>query len=265
MRSSYNCLMPFELKSRRQGSTAPVSDAERATRVDLAAAYRLVALEGWDDLIYSHISASVPDEPGHFLINPFGLTFDEVTASNLVKINEAAEIIGDSPHSVNVTGFALHGALHAACPDAGCVLHLHETAAIAVSAQREGLLPLSQHALRFEGELAYHDYEGLAFSPREGESLVRALGGKTALLLRNHGLVVLGRTVAEAYVLAVTLIKACRIQIAAQSGNAALHRPRDKVIALAAEQLRDGGAVEGVAEWPALLRKLDRIDPEFRN
>jgi len=166
---------------------------------------------------------------------------------------------------VNVTGFALHAALHAARPDAVCVLHLHETSAIAVSAQRAGLLPLSQHALRFQGELAYHDYEGLALSPSEGKSLVRALGGRTAMLLRNHGLVVLGRTVAEAYVLAVTLIKACRIQIAAQSGNAALHQPRDEVIALAAEQLSDGGAVEGIAEWPALIRKLDRIDPEFRS
>lgn len=233
-------------------------------RVDLAAAYRLVALEGWDDLIYSHISASVPKEPGHFLINPFGLGFDEVTASNLVKINSAAEIIGSSLHSVNVTGFALHAAVHAARPDAVCVLHLHETSTIAVSAQEGGLLPLSQHALRFAGELAYHDYEGLALTPREGESLVRALGTKAAMLLRNHGLVVLGRTVAEAYVLAATMIKACRIQIAAQSGNAALHRPRDDVIALAAEQLRDGGAVEGIAEWPALLRRLDRISPEFR-
>jgi ribulose-5-phosphate 4-epimerase/fuculose-1-phosphate aldolase len=257
--------MSFELKTRRRAAAAPASDAERAIRVDLAAAYRLVALEGWDDLIYSHISASVPQEPGHFLINPFGLRFEEVTASNLVKINERAEVIGDSAHAVNVTGFALHAALHAARPDAVCVLHLHESAAIAVSAQAAGLLPLSQHALRFEGELAYHDYEGLAFSPPEGESLSRAIGARTACLLRNHGLVVLGRTVAEAYVLAATLIKACRIQIAAQSGGARLHRPRDDIIKLAAEQLRDGGAVEGVAEWPALLRKLDRSSPQFRS
>ena len=257
--------MSFELQARRRVSAAPASDAERAMRVDLAACYRLVARAGWDDLIYSHISASVPQEPGHFLINPFGLAFEEVTASNLVKINEAAEIIGDSSHSVNVTGFALHAAVHAARTDAVCVLHLHETSAIAVSAQVGGLLPLSQHALRFAGELAYHDYEGLAFSPGEGESLVHTLGTKTAMLLRNHGLVMLGRTVAEAYVLAATLIKACRIQIAAQGGNSALHQPRDEVIALAAEQLRDGGAVEGVAEWPSLLRKLDRNCPDFRD
>jgi ribulose-5-phosphate 4-epimerase/fuculose-1-phosphate aldolase len=257
--------MSFELQARRRASAAPASDAERRMRVDLAAAYRLVALAGWDDLIYSHISASVPDEPGHFLINPFGLAFEEVTASNLVKIDETAAIVGDSPHSVNVTGFALHAAIHAARPDAVCVLHLHETSAIAVSAQAKGLLPLSQHALRFEDELAYHDYEGLAFSPREGAALVRSLGRRTAMLLRNHGPVVLGRTVAEAYVLTVTLIKACRIQLAAQSGGAALHVPGEEIIALAAEQLRDGGAVEGVAEWPSLLRRLDRVCPDFRN
>src|SRR6185503_15643530 len=131
----YNRRMSFELRARRRTSAAPASDAERAIRVDLAAAYRLVALAGWDDLIYSHISATIPDEPRRFLINPFGLAFDEVTASNLVKIDETAEIIGDSPHSVNVTGFALHAALHAARADAACVLHLHETSAIAVSAQ----------------------------------------------------------------------------------------------------------------------------------
>jgi ribulose-5-phosphate 4-epimerase/fuculose-1-phosphate aldolase len=257
--------MSFELSARRRAAAHPASEAERAVRVDLAAAYRLVALAGWDDLIYSHISATVPNEPGHFLINPFKLGFDEVTASNLVKINAAAEIVGDSPHAVNVTGFALHAALHRARPDAMCVLHLHETSAIAVSAQAEGLLPLSQHALRFHGDLAYHDYEGLALTPGEGESLARALGTRTAMLLRNHGLVVLGRTVPEAYVLAFTLIKACRIQIAARGSEARLHRPRDEVIALAALQLKDGGAVEGAAEWPSLLRRLDRTCPDFRS
>lgn len=257
--------MSFQLDARRRAATLPATAAERALRVDLAAAYRLVAHEGWDDLVYSHISAAVPDEPGHFLINPFGLAFDEVTASNLVKINDAAEIIGDTPHPVNVTGFALHAALHAARPDALCVLHLHETSAIAVSAQRQGLLPISQHALRFVDDLVYHDYEGLAFTPREAGAMTRALGSRAAVMLRNHGPVVLGRTVAEAYVLAATLIKACRIQVQAQAGDAALHQPRDDVITLAAAQLRDGGAVEGVLEWPALLRRLDRIAPDFRN
>jgi ribulose-5-phosphate 4-epimerase/fuculose-1-phosphate aldolase len=255
--------MSFQLNSRRRKPGTPATEAEREVRVALAAAYRLVALAGWDDLIYSHISASVPQEPKHFLINPFGLAFDEVTASNLVKINEAAEIIGDTPHSVNVTGFALHAAVHAARPDAMCVLHLHETSAIAVSAQAQRLLPLSQHALRFAGALAYHDYEGLAFTAREGRALVRSLGDKPAMLLRNHGLVALGRTIAEAYVLTATLVKACRIQIAALAGNGALHVPGPDTIALAAEQLCDGGAIEGVAEWPSLLRRLNRICPDY--
>jgi ribulose-5-phosphate 4-epimerase/fuculose-1-phosphate aldolase len=254
----------FELQTRRRTSGMPASEAERRVRADLAAAYRLVALAGWDDLIYSHISAALPDEPGHFLINPFGLAFAEVTASNLVKIDEAAVIVGDSPSSVNVTGFALHAAIHAARPDAACVLHLHETSAIAVSAQAGGLLPLSQHALRFVDELAYHDYEGLAFSPREAAKLVQSLGRRTALLLRNHGLVMLGRTVAEAYVLTATFVKACRIQLFAQAGNGELHLPGEEIIALAAEQLRDGGAVEGAAEWPSLLRTLDRVCPDYR-
>ncbi|HEY4350818.1 MAG TPA: class II aldolase/adducin family protein, partial [Paraburkholderia sp.] len=171
----------------RIAESGPLSDAEQQTRIDLAAAYRLAALNGWDDLIYTHISASVPGEPGHFLINPFGLAFDEVCASNLVKIDIAGNIVGASRHAVNATGFALHAAVHAARADAFCVMHLHNTAGVAVSAQPAGLLPASQHALRFYGQLAYHDYEGLAFSPAEGERLVAHLGDKPAMLLRNHG------------------------------------------------------------------------------
>ncbi|TDN63520.1 class II aldolase/adducin family protein [Paraburkholderia sp. BL10I2N1] len=244
---------------------ASISDAERSTRVDLAAAYRLAALNGWDDLIYTHISASVPDEPGHFLINPFGLAFDEVCASNLVKIDIAGNIVGASEHPVNATGFALHAAVHAARSDAFCVMHLHNTAGIAVSVQRAGLLPASQHALRFYGQLAYHDYESLAFTPAEGERLVAHLADKPAMLLRNHGTLTTGRTVAEAWVLMATLIKACEIQLHAQSGGGDLELPSEAVAERTAEQLRDGGAVEGVMEWPALLRKLDRIDRSYRD
>jgi ribulose-5-phosphate 4-epimerase/fuculose-1-phosphate aldolase len=244
---------------------ASISDAERSTRVDLAAAYRLAALNGWDDLIYTHISASVPDEPGHFLINPFGLAFDEVCASNLVKIDIAGNIVGASEHPVNATGFALHAAVHAARSDAFCVMHLHNTAGIAVSVQRAGLLPASQHALRFYGHLAYHDYESLAFTPAEGERLVAHLADKPAMLLRNHGTLTTGRTVAEAWVLMATLIKACEIQLHAQSGGGELVLPSEAVAERTAEQLRDGGAVEGVMEWPALLRKLDRIDRSYRD
>src|ERR1700761_9594028 len=249
----------------RVAASGPISEHERRTRVDLAAAYRLAALNGWDDLVYTHISASVPDEPGHFLINPFGLAFDEVCASNLVKIDIDGNIIGTSEHPVNATGFALHGAVHAARADAFCVMHLHNTAGIAGSLQKDGLLPGSQHALRFHGYLAYHDYEGLAFTPAEGERLVADLGDKPAMLLRNHGTLTLGRTVAEAYVLMATLIKACEIQLQAQAGGGALVLPSAAVAERTAEQLYDGGAIEGAVEWPALLRKLDRLDASFRN
>ncbi|ATJ85696.1 class II aldolase/adducin family protein [Ralstonia solanacearum] len=249
-----------------------ISEAERAVRVDLAAAYRLAALNGWDDLIYTHLSATVPGEPDHVLINAFGLAFDEITASNLVKINcagQRVQLVGDWPDpaarpSVNVTGFALHAAVHAARPDAHCVIHLHNTAGIAVSAQRHGLLPLSQHALRFHRRLAYHDYEGLAFTPEEGARLTASLGSHRAMLLRNHGTLTVGRTVAEAYVLMATLIKACEIQIHALMAGAVV-TPTPPVADRAAEQLEDGGAVEGVLEWPALLRKLDRMDHSYRD
>ena len=249
----------------RVAEAGPMSDAEQQTRVDLAAAYRLAALNAWDDLVYTHISASVPGEPGHFLINPFGLAFDEVCASNLVKIDIAGNIVGASEHPVNATGFALHAAVHAARPDAFCVMHLHNTAGVAVSAQPAGLLPASQHALRFYGHLAYHDYEGLAFTPTEGERLVAHLGGKPAMLLRNHGTLTVGRTVAEAYVLMATLIKACEIQLQAQACGSELVVPSNAVAERTADQLYDGGAIEGAMEWPALLRKLDRIDRTYRD
>ncbi|HVE07723.1 MAG TPA: class II aldolase/adducin family protein [Paraburkholderia sp.] len=249
----------------RVAGSGPMSDAERSTRVDLAAAYRLAALNGWDDLVYTHISASVPGEPGHFLINPFGFGFAEVCASNLVKIDIDGNVVGTREHPVNATGFALHAAVHAARSDAFCVMHLHNTAGIAVSIQPEGLQPASQHALRFHGHLAYHDYEGLAFTPADARRLIADLGSKPAMLLRNHGTLTLGRTVAEAYVLMATLIKACEIQLQAQAGGAPLVLPSPAVAQRTAEQLYDGGAIEGALEWPALLRKLDRIDPAYRD
>ncbi|WP_087724999.1 class II aldolase/adducin family protein [Pandoraea sp. PE-S2T-3] len=256
--------MAFTLQAGRKAATG-MSDAEQRMRVDLAACYRLVAMHGWDDLIYTHISAMVPGEPGHFLINPFGLAFDEVTASNLVKITMDGDIVGDSEHPVNVTGFALHGAVHAARPDAVCVMHLHNTAGIAVSIQPHGLLPISQHALRFHERIGYHDYEGLAFSPSEGERLVASLGAYPAMLLRNHGTLTVGRTVAEAFVLMATLIKACEIQLQALVGGAPPYLPSAAVQDKTAVQLEDGGAIEGEMEWPALLRKLDKMDSSFRD
>ncbi|WP_321902630.1 class II aldolase/adducin family protein [Paraburkholderia tropica] len=248
-----------------RADTAPPSDAERRLRIDLAAAYRLIALYGWDDLIYTHVSAAIPDQPGRFLINPFGLAFDEVCASNLVKIDTEGHIVGESAYRVNATGFALHAAVHLARPDAVCVMHLHNTAGIAVSLQRDGLLPASQHALRFHERLAWHDYEGLAFTPAEGARLTANLGAKFAMLLRNHGTLTTGRTVAEAFVLMATLIKACEIQLQAQAGGVPLVVPPPDVCARTALQLDDGGAIEGELEWPALLRKIDRLDTSYRD
>jgi ribulose-5-phosphate 4-epimerase/fuculose-1-phosphate aldolase len=239
------------------------SNAEQIVRIHLAACYRLCALNQWDDLIYTHISAAIPGEPDHYLINPFGMQFDEITASSLLKVNLQGELLPNQSGMVNPTGFAIHGAIHRARPDAQCVMHLHNTAGIAVSAQCDGLLPLSQHAMRFMGHLGYHDYEGLALTESEGTRLVAHLASHPAMLLRNHGTLTVGRTIAEAYVVMATLIKACEIQVAAQSSTNLL-TPEPAIIQKAAAELHDGGAEEGMLEWPALLRKLDRIDPSYK-
>jgi len=244
-------------------SLHPSKNSEWATRVDLAACYRLCALNQWDDLIYTHISAMVPGESDQYLINPFGMGFDEITASNLLKVNLRGELLPNQSGTVNPTGFAIHGAIHEARPDAFCVMHLHNTAGIAVSAQQAGLLPLSQHAMRFMGHIGYHDYEGVALSKAEGMRLTNQLGSHPAMLLRNHGTLTVGRTIGEAYVVMATLIKACEIQIAAQSSSQ-LTTPDPVIIKKAAAELHDAGAEEGALEWPALLRKLDRIDPSYK-
>jgi ribulose-5-phosphate 4-epimerase/fuculose-1-phosphate aldolase len=244
-------------------SPHPSDSPEWVTRVHLAACYRLCALNQWDDLIYTHISAAIPGEPDHYLINPFGMQFDEITASSLLKVNLQGELLPNQSGMVNPTGFAIHGAIHRARADAQCVMHLHNTAGIAVSAQRDGLLPLSQHAMRFMGHLGYHDYEGLALTESEGIRLVDHLGSQPAMLLRNHGTLTVGRTIAEAYVVMATLIKACEIQIAALS-SPHLHLPSNAVVNRAANELHDAGAEEGALEWLALLRKLDRIDPSYK-
>ena len=243
--------------------THPSDSPEWVTRVHLAACYRLCALNQWDDLIYTHISAAIPGEPEHYLINPFGMQFDEITASSLMKVNVQGELLPNQSGIVNPTGFAIHGAIHRARPDAHCVMHLHNTAGIAVSAQRDGLLPLSQHAMRFMGHLGYHDYEGLALTESEGARLVTHLGNNPAMLLRNHGTLTVGRTIAEAYVVMATLIKACEIQVAALS-SPNLIMPEPAIVTKAAADLHDFGAEEGILEWPALLRKLDRINPNYK-
>ncbi|NRR30349.1 class II aldolase/adducin family protein [Oxalobacteraceae bacterium] len=243
---------------------SPMQPAEWQARVELAACYRLVALHGWDDVIYTHISAAVPDEPGHYLINPFGLRFDEVCASNLVKVDQQGNIVCRSQHRINQPGFLLHGAVHAARHDIACVMHLHNPNAIAVGAQGQGLLPLSPHALRFYEQLAYHDYEGLEMTEQEQERLLERLGQYPAMLLRNHGSLVLGRTIAEAFVLMEALDKACDIQLRAQAGGAQLRMPSHEMCQKSHQQLLGDGSPEGKLEWPALLRKLDALSPTYR-
>ena len=244
--------------------TDQVSAAEWQVRVDLAACYRLCALRQWDDIVYTHISATVPDEPGRYLINPFGDRFDEIRASNLVKIDLQGRIHSDSRRRVNVTGFAIHGAVHAARTDAMCVMHLHNANGIAVGMQEHGLLPLSQHALRFYGQAGYHDYEGLALSAQEQGRLVQRLGDFPVLFLRNHGTLVCGRTVAEAFVLMDTLDKACAFQLKGQAGAGRLMQPAPEVCQKTYYELIGDGAPEGSVEWPALLRSLDDIDPSYK-
>ncbi len=246
-------------------STIQLSDAEWQARVDLAAAYRLVALYGWDDLIFTHISARVPGADHHFLLNPYGMMFDEVTASSLVKVDLAGNKVTDSPYFVNPAGFTIHSAVHAARADALCVMHLHTDYGIAVSAQKDGLLPISQQAMLALASLAYHDYEGLALNEDEKPRLVADLGDKSHMILRNHGLLTVGRTVAEAFLAMFLLERACKIQILAQSGGTELVNLPDPIAHLVESQVKAVTVGQGAAlTWPGLLRKLDRIDPSYR-
>ena len=247
-----------ELRSR-------MSAAEWQQRVDLAACYRLVAMFGWDDLIFTHISARVPGPEHHFLINPYGMTFDEITASALVKVDLQGRNVEDSPHPVNPAGFTIHSAVHAARDDANCVLHVHSVNGVAVSTQSDGVLPLSQHSIFVLSSLAYHDYEGVALQDDEKPRLVRDLGEKRFLMLRNHGLLTVGRSVAEAFVAMYFFETTCMIQVRALAGGRHL-RPIDAAIVDGAQaQLEQAtmGAGGGLA-WPALLRRLDRENPGYR-
>jgi ribulose-5-phosphate 4-epimerase/fuculose-1-phosphate aldolase len=243
-----------------------VSEQEWQTRVDLAAAYRLVALYGWDDLIFTHISSRVPGGDHHFLLNPYGMMFEEVTASSLVKVDLAGNKVMESPYFVNPAGFTIHSAVHAAREDALCVMHLHTLHGIAVSAQKEGLLPISQQAMLALQSLAYHDYEGLALNEDEKPRLVSDLGDKNHMILRNHGLLTVGRSPAEAFLGMFLLERACKIQILAQSGGGELVRVPDPIVRLVESQVKAVTVGQGAALiWPGLLRKLDRIDPSYRD
>ena len=241
-----------------------VSSEEWQARVNLAAAYRLVADYGWDDLVFTHISARVPGPEHHFLINPYGMMFEEITASSLVKVDLEGNIVMKSDYSINPAGFTIHSAVHAAREDAICVMHLHTDNGIAVSAQADGLLPISQQALFVLASLGYHDYEGLALNDEEKPRLVADLGNKTFLILRNHGLLTVGQSVSDAFLSMFLLERACRIQILAQSGGGKLIPVSDKILAQIPAQsaiVTKGG--RGNLAWPGLLRKLDRIGSNY--
>ena len=241
-----------------------VSAAEWQVRVDLAAAYRLVALHGWDDLVFTHISARVPGPGHHFLINPYGMMFEEITASSLVKIDLNGAKVMDSPYEINPAGFTIHSCIHAARPDVACVMHVHSLNGIAVSAQRQGLLPVSQQSLFVLASLAYHDYEGIALREEEQPRLVHDLGEKTFLMLRNHGLLTAAASMADAFLAMYVFEAACTIQVRAQSGGGELipiAAPILSGIQAAAVQVTRG--LGGALAWPGLLRRLDRVNPGY--
>lgn len=243
-----------------------VSSEEWQLRVDLAACYRIIAMYGWDDLVFTHISARVPGPDEHFLINPYGLLFEEITASSLVKVDLAGEKVLPSEYPINPAGFVIHSAVHEARHEVGCVLHTHTKAGVAVSAQAAGLLPISQVSLFPYATLAYHAYEGVALNDDEKPRLVADLGDKHALILRNHGLLTTGVTVADAFLMMYVLETACQTQLLAQSGGAELIEVPDAIVAgiqAQAEQVTRG--LGGALVWPGLLRKLDRSDPSFRD
>ncbi|NBX20002.1 MAG: class II aldolase/adducin family protein [Betaproteobacteria bacterium] len=243
-----------------------VSEQEWQLRQDLAACYRLVALYGWSDLVFTHISARIPGPEHHFLINPYGLMFDEITASSLVKVDQHCNKLIDSPYPVNPAGFVIHSAVHEAREDAGCVLHTHTRAGVAVSAQKDGVLPLSQQSTFVLASLAYHDYEGVAFRPEEKPRLQADLGHANFLVLRNHGLLVVGKTIADAFLSMYTFEATCQIQIGAQSGGGALTHVNPQIVSGVAEAMRvQTGGMGGAFVWPALIRKLQRLDPSYQD
>ncbi|AMM26863.1 class II aldolase/adducin family protein [Variovorax sp. PAMC 28711] len=243
-----------------------VSAEEWQLRVDLAACYRLVALYGWSDLVFTHISARVAGPEHHFLINPYGLMFDEITASSLVKVDQQCNKVIDSPYPVNPAGFVIHSAIHAVRHDVQCVLHTHTRAGIAVSAQKNGVLPISQQSTFVLGSLAYHDYEGVAIRDDEKSRLQADMGEANFLMLRNHGLLTCGKTVADAFLSMYTFENTCQIQIAAQSGGGELTQVNPKIVEGVGLSMKvQTGGLGGSFVWPSLIRKLDRIDESYKN
>jgi ribulose-5-phosphate 4-epimerase/fuculose-1-phosphate aldolase len=246
-----------------------MTEAEWQTRVDLAACYRLVDLFGWSDLINTRITARVPGSGDHFLINPYGLLFEEITASSLVKIDAEGNKVDPSDCEVNSGGFVMPSAVHKARPEIDCVLHTHSIAGCAVSMQKEGLLPLNQHALQVIGDVAYHKYEGTARNSDERARLLADLGDRHILVLRNHGLLVVGTSIAAAFIATYRMERACAMQLAFQQSGAEFHPIADGVVSDVFDNARTRGVGRGrndpaKFEWPALLRKLDRIDPSYK-
>ena len=242
-----------------------VSAEEWQLRVDLAACYRLVALYGWSDLIFTHISARIPGPEHHFLINPYGLMFDEITASSLVKVDMQCNKLIESPYPVNPAGFVIHSSVHAAREDVQCVLHTHTRAGVAVSAQKNGVLPISQQSTFVLASLAYHGYEGVAFRDEEKPRLQADLGEANFLMLRNHGLLTCGKTIADAFLAMYTFEAACKIQIDAQAGGGELTQVHPQILTGVAQAMKvQTGGLGGAFVWPSLIRKLDRTDPSYK-
>jgi ribulose-5-phosphate 4-epimerase/fuculose-1-phosphate aldolase len=241
-----------------------VSPEEWQVRVDLAACYRLVAHYKWDDLIFTHVSARVPGPEHHFLINPYGLMFDEITASSLVKIDLDGNVVLDNGYSVNRAGFVIHSAIHAGRDDAQCVMHTHTLNGVAVSAQPGGVLPISQQSLLVLSDLAYHDYEGIAVNDDEKPRLVADLGASNYLMLRNHGLLTCGASIPDAFLAMYRFETTCSIQIRAQAGGELLRIPDAVGRDIRAQSRAVNATPSSMLAWPALLRRLDRIDPSFR-
>jgi ribulose-5-phosphate 4-epimerase/fuculose-1-phosphate aldolase len=243
-----------------------VSGEEWEQRVNLAACYRLVSLFRWDDLIFTHISARVPGPEHHFLINPYGMLFDEITASSLVKVDLQGNKVMDSAYDINPAGFTIHSAIHAVREDARCILHLHSLNGVAVSARKEGVLPISQQSIFVLASLAYHDYEGVALNEAEKPRLVRDLGDRNFFMLRNHGLLTVADNIPDAFLFMYIFEAACTIQVRAETPGGELVRVDPRIIAGAqaqAKQVTRGAG--GALAWPGLLRKLDRIDGSYRS
>jgi len=263
---SENAMSPAEARLKEAPSN--MTEAEWSQRVNLAAAYRLVALFGWDDLVDTHISARVPGPEHHFLINPYGLLFEEITASSLIKVDLYGNQLSESEYSINPAGFTIHSAIHEVREDAGCVIHLHTIDGVAVSSCADGLLPLNQIAQYVTHDLAYHDYEGVALDHEERPRLQHDLGAKNHMLLRNHGTLTVGRSVASAFERMYHLERACSIQVRTRALGPSAYPVKDDVVDKNARLFDNEDRVELRSTqlvWPPLLRRLDRVNPGYQN